>query len=167
MSQMLQIKFSRPLDTACNFIFGQLLHIDPGKLGFCFHHYCAVYNVCNYWRTLWSASRTCFFASYTGLSSSPCKTVWKEWHIKYLSVIFCLFISVCLKWSPFSRVIFYAVWCQLAHLSIDDCENISTSSYDHHQLRNMDHHPLLRVRAWNNGMLCISCYEFTYLRYGI
>ena len=47
---------------------------------------------------------------------------------------------------------------QLTQLTYDDCENMCTLSFYHHQIRSITHLPLLRVMSWNNGMCCMSFY---------
>ena len=67
--------------------------------------------------------------------------------------------SVCLRLSQFSQLSFMQAVCiQLTHLSYDDCENVCTLFYLHHQIGSMTHLPLFRVRSWNNGMHCMSFY---------
>ena len=51
-----------------------------------------------------------------------------------------------------------ALRIQLHHFSYDDCENMCSSFYYHHQIGSMTHLPLIRVRSWNNGMYCMSFY---------
>ena len=51
-----------------------------------------------------------------------------------------------------------AVCFQFTHFSCDDCENIYTLSYYHHQIGSMNYHQLFRVRSWNNGVRCMSFY---------
>ena len=49
----------------------------------------------------------------------------------------------------------------LANFSYDDCENMCTSYYHHHhhhQIGSMFQLPLFIVRAWINGMRCMSFY---------
>ena len=51
----------------------------PGKLGFCSHHYCAVYDECKYSDTLWPAGRIRLFVHYTISLSSLCKLFCRHW----------------------------------------------------------------------------------------
>ena len=51
----------------------------PGKQGFCFHHYCAVYDECKYSDTLWPADRIRLFVHYTISLSSVCKLICRHW----------------------------------------------------------------------------------------
>ena len=53
-----------------------------------------------------------------------------------------------------------AVCIQLTHLSYD-FDNTCTLSYYHHQIGNMTHLPLFRVRSWNNGMHSMPFYIFS------
>ena len=80
--------------------------------------------------------------------------------LKCLSGTFCL-ECVSMMQSILS-VIFHAIYgtvCILfTHFSCDDCENMCTLSYYHHQIGRMTHLPLFRVRSWNYGMRCMSFY---------
>ena len=51
-----------------------------------------------------------------------------------------------------------AVCFQFTHFLCDDWGNIYTLSYYHHQIENMNYHPLFRVMSWNNGVRCMSFY---------
>ena len=51
-----------------------------------------------------------------------------------------------------------AICFQFTPFSCDDCENIYTVSYYHHQIGSMNYYPLFRVRSWNNGVHCMSFY---------
>ena len=51
-----------------------------------------------------------------------------------------------------------AVCFQFTHFSCDDCENIYTLSYYHHQIGSMNYYPLFRVRSWYKGVRCMSFY---------
>ena len=75
--------------------------------------------------------------------------------IKCLSDIFC---RVC-KIKHFLSVIHYTICGAVCfHFFCDDCENIYTLSYHHHQIGSMNYYPLFRVRSWNNGVHCMSFY---------
>ena len=54
----------------------------PGKPGFCFHYYCAVYDECKYSDTFWLADRVRLFVHYTISLSSLCKLIWGHWTYK-------------------------------------------------------------------------------------
>ena len=54
----------------------------PGKLGICFHYYCAVYDECKYSDTFWLADHTRLFVQYTISLSSLCKLIWRHWTYK-------------------------------------------------------------------------------------
>ena len=41
---------------------------------------------------------------------------------------------------------------QFTHFLCDDCENIYTLFYYHHQIGRLNYYTLFRVRSWNNGM---------------
>ena len=60
--------------------------------------------------------------------------------------------------SVICHVIYGAVCIQLTHLSYDDCENMCTLSYYHHQIGSIIHFLLFRVRSWNNVMRGMSLY---------
>ena len=47
------------------------------------------------------------------------------------------------------------MWIQHTHFSFDDCENMCSLSYCHHQNGSMIHLPLFRLRSWNNGVRCM------------
>ena len=51
----------------------------PGKLGFCSHHYCAIYDECKYSDTLWPADRIRLFVHYTISLSLLCKLICRHW----------------------------------------------------------------------------------------
>ena len=82
--------------------------------------------------------------------------------IELINCLLDLFCRVC-KIKHIISVIHYticgAVSFQFTHLSCDDdCENIYTLSYYHHQIGSMNYYPLFRVRSWNNGVRCMSFY---------
>ena len=54
----------------------------PGKLGFCFHYYCAVYDECKYSDTFWLAVRIRVIVHYTISLSSLCQLIWGHWTYK-------------------------------------------------------------------------------------
>ena len=72
----------------------------PGKLGICFHYYCAVYDECKYSDTVWLADRTRLFVQYTISLSLLCKLIWRHWTYKMLV-----------------RYILSSVWVRLSILS--------------------------------------------------
>ena len=51
----------------------------PGQLGFCSHHYCAVYDECKLSDMLWPADRIRLFVHYTISLSSLCKFICRHW----------------------------------------------------------------------------------------
>ena len=59
-------------------------------------------------------------------------------------------------------IIFYAIYgvvCfQLTHFCFDDCDNIFTFSYYHHQIGSINHKALLRIRPRDIGMQCMWFY---------
>ena len=54
----------------------------PGKLGICFHYYCAVYDEFKYSDTVWLVDCTWLLVQYTISLSSLCKLIWKHWTYK-------------------------------------------------------------------------------------
>ena len=80
--------------------------------------------------------------------------------LKCFSDMFCLQCVSKIKsiLSCIFHAIYGAVCIQFTHYSYDDCEKMCTLSYYHHQIGSMTHLPLLNVRSWNNGMLCMSFY---------
>ena len=80
--------------------------------------------------------------------------------LKHLSDIF--FRECVSKIRSVFSIIFHAIYgavcIQLTHFFYDDCENICTRSYYHHQIGSMTHLPLFRIRSWNNVMRCMSFY---------
>ena len=53
-----------------------------GKLGICFHYYCAVDDECKYSDTLWLADHTRLFVQYSIPLSSLYKLIWRHWTYK-------------------------------------------------------------------------------------
>ena len=51
----------------------------PGKLRFCSHHHCAVYDECKRLDTLWPADRIRLFVHYTISLSSLCTLICRHW----------------------------------------------------------------------------------------
>ena len=62
-----------------------------------------------------------------------------------------------------SHAIYGAVCTQLIQLSYDDCENMFTLFYHHHEIGRMTHSILFRVRSWKNGMRWRSVYIHIYI----
>ena len=131
-----------------------------GKLGICFHYYCAVYDEFKYLDTLWLVDRTRLFVQYTISLSSLCKLIWRHWTYKMpvrygLSSVWAR-LSI---FSPLSIIQYVGLYVfQFTHFSCDDWENIYTLSYFHHQIGSMNYYPLFRVRSWNNGVRFMSFY---------
>ena len=71
-----------------------------GKPWICFHYYCAVYDECKYWNTIWLADCTHLFVQYTISLSSLCKLIWRHWICK-MPVRYIL-LSVWVRLSIFS-----------------------------------------------------------------
>ena len=97
----------------------------PGKPGFCFHCYCAVYDECKYSDTFWLADRVRLFVHYTISLSSLCKLIWGHW--TYKTPVRYMVSSVWVGLSIFS-VIHYtingAVCFQFTRFHCDGRENI-------------------------------------------
>ena len=72
----------------------------PGKPGICFHHYCAVYDECNYSDTVWLPDRTRLFVQYTVSLSPLCKLIWRHWI--YKMPLRYILLSVWVRLSIFS-----------------------------------------------------------------
>ena len=82
----------------CTIIFCQYSYTHSGKSEFCFHHYCAGYDVYIY-------SRSYLFAHYTISLSSLCKLIrrhWTYWTNKML--VGYILSSVRLRLSQFSQL---------------------------------------------------------------
>ena len=88
--------------------------------------------------------------------------------IKCLSDIFVECVS---KIKHILSIIHYiicgAVCFQFTHFSCDDWDSIYTLSNYHHQIGNMNYHPLFRVRSWNTGVCCMSFYVLMYVSHGL
>ena len=131
----------------------------PGKPGFCFHYYCAVYGECKYSYTFWLADRVRLFVHYTIPLSSLRKLIWGHWTYK-MPVRYVL-SSVWVRLSIFTQlsIIHYMGLCVFnLPISLVMIERIYTLSYCHRQIGSMKYYPLFRVRSWNNGMRCMSLY---------
>ena len=119
-------------------IIVQFMMSANGRICFvCTVHHLIIIIVQNYLKTLnvWNACQMNFV-----------ECVSKITHI--LSVIRCtIHYTIC-----------GAVCFQFTHSSCDDWDNIYTLSYYHHQIGRMNYYPLFRVRSWNNGVRCMSCY---------
>ena len=77
----------------------------PGKMGICFHYYCAVYDECKYSDTFWLADRTCLFVQYAISISSLVKLICMHWTYKMpvryiLSSVWVILSTFC----PFSII---------------------------------------------------------------
>ena len=73
-----------------------------GKLGICFHYYCAVDDECKYSDTLWLADHTLLFVQYSIPSSSLYKLIWR--HCTYKMPVRYVLSSVWVRLSIFSRL---------------------------------------------------------------
>ena len=123
----------------------------PGKLGICFHYYCAVYDECKYSDTSWLADHARLFVQYTISLSSLWKLIWRHWtHKNACQIYFVECVSMIEHiLSVIHNTICGAVCFQFTHFSCGDRENIYiymyTLSYYHHQFGSMNYYPLFRV----------------------
>ena len=107
----------------------------PGKSGFWFHYYWAVYHECKQPNAFWLADRIGLFVHDTISLLSLYKLIWGHWTDK---------MSV--------RYILWSAW----GISLVMIERKYTLSYHHHQIGSMNYNPLFRVRSRNNGMRSMS-----------
>ena len=131
----------------------------PGKPGFCFHYYCAVYNGCKYSDMFWLADRVRLFVHYTISLSSLSKLIRGHW--TYKMPVRYILLSLWVWLSIFSQlpIIQYMGLCVfILPISLVMIERIYTLSYYYHQIGSMNYYPLFRVRSWNNGMRCMALY---------
>ena len=134
------------------------IHI-PGRPGFCFHYYRAVYDECKYLDTFWLADRVLLFVHYTISSSSLCKLIWRHW--TYKMPVKYILSSVWVRLSIFSQlsILQYMGLCVFTlPIPLVMSERIYNLSYHHHQIGSMIYYPLFGVRSWNNGMRCMFLY---------
>ena len=131
-----------------------------GKPGICFRYYCAVYDECKYSDTFWLASRTRLFAQYTVSLSSLCKLIWRHWThkvpVRYILTsvwvrlsIFSLRSPLYNMWGCMFSVYPFLLWWLKEYIYL-----VLFSSSN----RSMNYYLLFRVRAWNNGVRCMSFY---------
>ena len=73
----------------------------PGNLGFCSHHYCAVYDECKWSVSLWPANRIRLFVHNTISLSSLCKLICRHW-----------------TYEKSARYILSSVWVRLSIFSL-------------------------------------------------
>ena len=103
------------------------------------------------------SDRIRLFIHYTTSVSSLCKLAWRHWNYK-MSVRYIL-SSVWVRLSIFFQlsIMQYMGLCVFSlPISLVMIERMM--SYDHHQIGDMNYHPLCRVRSWNNGIRCMSLY---------
>ena len=74
----------------------------PGRSGFCFHYYCAVYDYCKYLDAFWLSDRVRLFVHYTISLSSLCKLIWGHW--TYKMPVRYILSSVWVRLSIFSQL---------------------------------------------------------------
>ena len=126
----------------------------PGKPGFCFHYYCAIYDEFKYYS----------FVSINTISlSSLCKLIWRHW--TYKMPVRYILSSVWVRLSLFSQlsIIQYMGQCVFSlPIALVMIEMIYTLSYYHHQIGSMNYYPLFRARSWNNSMSCMSIFVLYY-----
>ena len=161
-----------------SYFFSCLISI-PGKLGLYFHHYRAVYNVCQWEDTLWPKYRICRYIA-------PCHyhhyAVVKDIEISNACQVYCL--ECVFKMRSIPIIIYLHVSHQLTHIRSDErwlweyfdglaqgrrnsiasalelrlsCTNPSmcSSFYHHRQIGNIIHWPLFRFMPWNYDMRCM------------
>ena len=133
----------------------------PDKVGCCvFYHYAVLWcvQIIECIMTRWSYSFVC-------MSHYRLITIIQT-YLKVLELLKCLSGKFCLKYMYkiksilliILNAIYGAVRIQCTHFSWNDCENMCTLSYYHHQIGNMTHLSLFSVRSWNNGMRCMYFY---------
>ena len=104
---------------------------------------------------------------YNGLddhgTSMSDPTCYDEYHLKTLTLWNAcrIYFVECVSTirhilSVIHYTIQWSVCFQLTHFPCDDCENIYTLSYYHHQIGSANYYPLFRVRSWSNGGRCVS-----------
>ena len=129
-----------------------------GKPGFCFHYYCAVYDVFKY--VIWLADRIPLFVQNTSSLSSLCKIIWRHWN--YEMPVRYILSSVWVKLSVFSQLsIIQCMGLCVFSFPISLVMKIYTLSYYHHPIGSMNYYPLFRVMSWNNSLRCTSLYIIT------
>ena len=131
----------------------------PGKPGFCFHYYCAVYDECKYSDTFWFVDCVRLFVHYTIPLSSLCKLIWG--HLTNKMPVRYILSSVWVRLGLFSQlsIIQYMGLCVFTlPIFLVMIERICTLSYYHNQIGSINYHPLFRVMSWNNDMRCMSLY---------
>ena len=132
----------------------------PGKPGFGFHYYCAVYDRFKLSDTFWLADRIRLFVNNIISLSSLRKFIWRSW--TYKMPVRYILSSVWRRLSIFSQLSIIqhmGLFVLSIHVSLVTIERIYTLSYHHHQIGNMNYYALFRVRSWNNGMRCMSLYS--------
>ena len=86
----------------------------PGKPGFCFHYYCAVYDECKYSDTFWLADRVRLFVHYTISLSSLSKLFWGHWTYNACQIYFVECVSkisiIYIRGCVFSVYLFPLWW---------------------------------------------------------
>ena len=131
----------------------------PGKRGFCFHYYFAVYDEFKYSDTFWLADLIRLFVYNTISLPSLCKLIWRHW--KCLSDIFLSRLWVRLSILSQLSIIQYIGLCVFSlPISLVMIEIIYTLSYYHLQIGSMNYYPLFRATSWSNGMRCMSLYSY-------
>ena len=117
----------------------------PGKPGFCFHYYCAVYDECKKSDTFWLADRVRLSVHHTISLLSLCKLIWR--HRTYKMPVRYISSSVWVRWSIFCQLsIIQYMGLSVFNLPISllVIERIYSLSYYHHQIGSMNYYPLFR-----------------------
>ena len=127
----------------------------------CSVYWCSVYGICKRSDTFWPAGPVRLFADYTISLSSLCRLIWRHWTNKML--VRYMLPSVCLRLILSSQLSFiqYMGLCVFSLLNspvmiVRMC--ILSYYHHHHQIGDMNHQPLFRVRSWSNDMRCMSYY---------
>ena len=133
----------------------------PGKPGFCFHYYCAVYNECKESHTFWLEDSVRLFVHYTISLSSLCKLICRHW--TYEMTVRYILSTLWLRLRMFSylSIIQYMGLCVFGlPISVVMIERKYILSYYHHQIASMNYYLLFRARPWYNGTLYVFLYSY-------
>ena len=90
------------------------------------------------------------------------KLIWRHWAykmpVRYILSSVWVRLSIFAPLSIIKYVGLYAFSLPIPLVIIERIQCIYTLSYYHHQIGSMNYYPLFRVRSWNNGIHCMSCY---------
>ena len=156
-----RLPYSKVVYPAITVCFSCLMVVNvPGKPGFCFPYYCAVYDECKYSDAFWHADRVRLIVHYIISLSSLCKHIWRHWTFK-MPVRYIL-SSVWIRLRIFSRLFiiqYMGLYVFSVPIFLVMIEKIYTLSYYNYQIGCMNYYQLFRVRLGNNGMRCMSLYS--------